>query len=360
MKRSRFLPIDWHLLTPVIVLAAVSLTTLFSLSVEFFQNQLFNLIFGLVVFLIFSQVDYRLFQPLTKPIYILAIILLTIVVFLGFEARGAVRWVEIFGVSVQFSELLKPFLTLSLAGFLAFGNKKTVKGFLSIFLLLVPIVGLINLQPDLGNGLIYLAAATLTLLVIGYPFLWFVAFSLPFLILSPFLWQLLHDYQRQRILTFLHPTSDPLGTSYNVIQAIIAVGAGKFLGRGIGEGTQSGLLFLPERHTDFIFATISEGFGFIGASIIILSFCYLLYRIYVIFSYTDDDYARIFCAGAFFFLTIHFFVNVGMNVGILPVVGITLPFVSYGGSSILSSAIFLGILSAISREHVRDTVLEIK
>lgn len=360
MRRSRFLPIDWHLLTPVVILAAVSLTTLFSLSPEFFQNQLINLIFGLVVFLIFSQVDYRLFEPLTKPIYVLAIVLLSIVVLLGFEARGAVRWVEIFGVSVQFSEILKPFLTLSLAGYLVAGNKKTVRGFLSIFLFLTPIVALINLQPDLGNGLIYLGATMLTLLVIGYPFLWFIAFSLPFLIMSPFLWQLLHDYQRQRILTFLHPTSDPLGTSYNVIQAIIAVGAGQFLGRGIGEGTQSGLLFLPERHTDFIFATISEGFGFIGAAIIILSFCYMLYRIYVIFSHTSDDYARIFCVGAFFFLIIHFFVNVGMNVGILPVVGITLPFVSYGGSSILSSAIFLGILSAVSREHVKDQVLEIK
>jgi rod shape determining protein RodA len=170
----------------------------------------------------------------------------------------------------------------------------------------------------------------------------------------------MHDYQRQRLLTFLHPGSDPLGTSYNVVQALIAVGAGKMLGRGIGEGTQSGLRFLPERHTDFIFASISEGFGLVGAGIVIICFIYLLFRIYRVHLRSDDSFARVFCAGAFFFILIQFFVNIGMNLGILPVVGITLPFVSYGGSSLVSCAIFLGIISAIGRESLREKVLEIK
>lgn len=360
MKKTRFYPIDWHLLIPVCILAFMSLTTLYSLEFSLFRNQLINFSLALIIFLIFSQVDYKLFRPLTKPIYVVSIILLTFILIVGYEARGAVRWIDFFGISIQLSETLKPFLALSLAGFLAAGNKRTFKNFLLVIILVMPIFILINLQPDLGNGLIYLGTLILVLLTFGYPFLWFVLLSIPVIIASPFLWQILHDYQRQRILTFLHPTSDPLGTSYNVIQAMIAVGAGMFIGRGIGEGTQSGLQFLPERHTDFIFATISEGFGFLGSIVIIITYGYLLYRIYLIYRHVDETFGKVFAAGAFFFILIHFFVNVGMNVGLIPVVGITLPFVSYGGSSIISSAIFLGILSAISREHVKEKVLEIR
>jgi rod shape determining protein RodA len=343
-----------------VILASISLTTIFSLNRELFFTHAINFFLAGVVFLVFSQVDYRLFQPLAKPIYFVSLILLAIVFVLGIENRGAIRWIYIFGVSIQFSELLKPFLTLSLAGYLASGRPNSPRGFLSVFLLLAPIVMLINLQPDLGNGLVYLGATVFTLLVYGYPLLWFVLLFLPLLLASPLLWNLMHDYQRQRLLTFLHPGSDPLGTSYNVVQALIAVGAGKMLGRGIGEGTQSGLRFLPERHTDFIFASISEGFGLVGAGIVIICFIYLLFRIYRVHLRSDDSFARVFCAGAFFFILIQFFVNIGMNLGILPVVGITLPFVSYGGSSLVSCAIFLGIISAIGRESLREKVLEIK
>lgn len=360
MKRSLFLPVDWNLLVPVIILASISLTTVYSLSKELFFTHAINFFLAGVTFFIFSQVDYRLFKPLAKPIYFVSLVLLAIVFILGIESRGAMRWIYIFGVSFQFSELLKPFLTLSLAAYLSSGNRNNVKGFLSVFLFVTPIVALINLQPDLGNGLVYLGATLFMLLTYGYPLLWFFLLFLPFIIMSPFIWNMLHDYQRQRLLTFLHPGSDPLGTSYNVVQALIAIGAGKIIGRGIGEGTQSGLRFLPERHTDFIFATISEGFGLIGAGIVIICFIYLLYRIYKVHLRSEDGFARIFCAGAFFFIIIQFFVNIGMNLGILPVVGITLPFVSYGGSSLISCAVFLGIVSAIGRESLREKVLEIK
>lgn len=360
MRRSSFLPVDWNLLVPIIVLASISLTTLYSLGQGLFFNQAINYFLALIVFLVFSQVDYRLFQPLAKPIYVLSLVLLVFVIVVGFESRGAVRWIDFFGISVQLSEFLKPFLTLALASFLATGRRNNPKGFVLIFILLSPIVFLINIQPDLGSALVYLGATLLTLFVYGFPLLWFILAAIPFLIISPFVWTLLHDYQRQRLLTFLHPGSDPLGTSYNVIQAMIAVGAGRFLGRGMGEGTQSGLRFLPERHTDFIFATISEGFGFIGAAILVGAFCYLFYRIYQIQSRTDDIFGKVFCLGAFFFILIQFLVNVGMNLGVVPVVGITLPFVSYGGSSIISSAIFLGIISAISRENMKEKVLEIR
>ncbi|MGA2968151.1 MAG: FtsW/RodA/SpoVE family cell cycle protein, partial [Candidatus Levyibacteriota bacterium] len=182
---------------------------------------------------------------------------------------------------------------------------------------------------------------------------------LPLLAVFPLVWRLLHEYQRQRILTFLDPGKDPLGTSYNVIQSVIAVGSGMLMGRGLGQGTQSGLRFLPERHTDFIFATISEQLGFIGVLIVLICFACILYKIYIIFINSDDKFSKVFAAIIFFSFLIQIFVNIAMNIGILPIVGVTLPFVSYGGSSLLSNFIFLGFLAAINKGH-RQEILEIK
>jgi rod shape determining protein RodA len=161
-------------------------------------------------------------------------------------------------------------------------------------------------------------------------------------------------------MTFLNPTSDPLGISYNSIQAMIAVGSGTFLGKGLSEGTQSGLRFLPERQTDFIFATIAEGLGFLGALIIVLALLFLCYRVYLIFSATSDKFIKVFSACAFGIFLIPSFVNIGMNIGIVPIVGVTLPFVSFGGSSLLSNFIFLGILSSMSTSRKHKDVLEIR
>ena len=144
------------------------------------------------------------------------------------------------------------------------------------------------------------------------------------------------------------------------MQAVIAVGSGMFLGKGLSQGTQSTLRFLPERHTDFIFATISESLGFVGGVVVILSFLFLFYRIYRIVESTQDEYTKIFCFGAFSLLLIQFFVNIGMNIGLLPIVGITLPFVSYGGSSLLSNFILLGLLQAIGKESRNNDFLEIR
>lgn len=160
-------------------------------------------------------------------------------------------------------------------------------------------------------------------------------------------------------MTFLDPSRDPLGTSYNVIQSVIAVGSGMIMGRGLGQGTQSGLRFLPERHTDFIFATISEQLGFIGTIIILVCFAFLLYRVFKIFLNSEEGFSKNFSAIVFFSFLIQIFVNIGMNVGIIPVVGVTLPFVSYGGSSLLSNFIFLGFLSSIVRSTKDKNVLEI-
>jgi rod shape determining protein RodA len=201
--------------------------------------------------------------------------------------------------------------------------------------------------------------AGITFLVFGFPFRFFLSGLAVLLISSPVLWGFLHDYQKQRIFTFLHP-NDPLGLSYNAIQAVIAVGSGMLFGRGLGLGTQSGLRFLPERHTDFIFATLSEELGIVGTVLLILTFVFLLYRIFVIFREQEELFPKLFSVIVFSVIFLQFFINIGMNIGILPIVGITLPFVSYGGSSLLSNLILLGILSSINKNDSPDKVLEIK
>jgi len=359
MNRRSVFDIDWGLLIPVIFLVILSLITLFSVDFPLFKSQLVFFIVGIFAFLFFSQTNYKAIKFYALPIYLISIVILIVVLFIGVEARGSVRWLDIFGFRIQFSEFLKPFLAISLSSYLASRNNYSLKTFFLATCFLIPIILLVFLQPDLGNAIIYFLAAIIAFAVYGFPFRFFFLELGVFLVFSPIFWKFLHDYQKQRIMTFLSP-NDPLGLSYNAIQAVIAVGSGMLIGRGLGLGTQSGLRFLPERQTDFIFATLSEELGIIGSLLVIVAFIYLLYRIFVIFREQEDLSAKIFAAVAFAIIFIQFFVNVSMNMGMLPIVGITLPFVSYGGSSLLSNFILLGILCSMSRDGSSHKVLEIK
>lgn len=360
MNRRGFLDIDWFLILPVGILVVISLVTLFSLNSSFFKNQLVFLLVSVFVFLFFSQASYQILKIYSKPIYILSLILLGLVFFLGVESRGAARWYELFGFRIQFSEILKPFLAISFTSYIINKKAYTFRSLAEIFLLLFPITLLIFLQPDLGSALIYIGVVVSTTVFLGFSLKYFLGLILPVLAIFPIFWGFLHDYQRQRILTFFDPGKDPLGTSYNVIQSVISVGSGMIMGKGLGQGTQSGLRFLPERHTDFIFATISEQLGFVGTVIILLCFAFFLYKIYNIFLNSNDKFCKIFSVIIFFAFLIQIFTNIGMNIGIIPIVGVTLPFVSYGGSSLLSSFIFLGFLSSINKASKSKDVLEIK
>lgn len=359
MNRGIPFHVDFGLLAPVLILVVFSLITLFSINTALFQNQLFFLIISLFFYLFFSNINFKLLRNYALPIYIGSLIILTIVLFIGTESRGATRWVEIFGFQIQFSEILKPFLIVAFASFVS-NQQMSLKTLLLTILLLFPICFLIYKQPDLGNALIYAIVVIFLLLTSGFSLRWFILGFIGFVALSPFVWQFLHGYQKQRVLTFLYPSLDPLGKSYNAIQSVIAVGSGMFFGKGIGQGTQSGLRFLPERHTDFIFATFAEEFGFLGSFILILTFIWLLYRIFLIFEDTNDKFSKIFAAGGFFLILTQSFINIGMNIEILPIVGVTLPFVSSGGSSILSNFILLGFLSSINKDAKKRNTLEIK
>lgn len=352
--------IDFLLLIPVAVLVSLSLVTLLSLNPAFFQSQLFSLIIALLAFLFFSQVNTDVLKQFKLPIYIISIIILCITLAIGIESRGATRWIDILGIRLQFSEILKPFLAIAFAAWVSEQKAPKLKTFFLTIALITPVFLLVEFQPDLGSAILYASTALFALIITGYPFRWFAYLIAPFVLLSPFIWMRMHDYQRERILTFINPQADPLGISYNTIQAMIAVGSGHLMGKGLSEGTQSGLRFLPERQTDFVFATIAEGLGFLGAIIIIGAVMVLCYRIYLIYTRTNNPFVRAFAACTFGIVLIPSFVNIGMNIGIVPIVGVTLPFVSFGGSSLLSNFIFLGLLSSMNTSQRHKEILEIR
>ncbi len=358
--RKLGLLIDWRLILPSVILVILGLIMLSSLNPALFQSQLIVFIISIIAYVMFSQITLDSFRDFSLPLYVVSVFLLFVVFLFGFESHGAVRWITIFGISLQFSELLKPFLLLAMTSYLVQNRNTSLRAFFLLIAFLLPVVFLIYKQPDLGNTLIYGGTALLTMLIYGFPLFWFGIVLLPILLTAPILFGILHDYQRQRLLTFLNPARDPLGASYNTIQAVIAVGSGIWVGRGISESTQSDLRFLPERHTDFMFATFSESFGFVGGVIVLLCFALLFYRMYRILSLSTDNFSKLFVAGTISLLLIHVFLNIGMNIGIVPIVGVTLPFLSFGGSSLLSNFILLGMVSSIGNAIKSKHVLEIR
>lgn len=360
MIKKGIFDIELGLIIPIGILVVFGLATLLPINFVYFRTQLFYIIISIFAFFFFSNVNYKIFKLYSKQIYVLSIFVLAVVLLLGIESRGAVRWIDVFGIRIQFSEILKPFLAISFSSYIANIKNQSFGKFLASIIFSLPIFLLVYLQPDLGNALIYLTVFLITLLVSGFSISFFLLSFFIMLLSSPLFWFFMKGYQKQRILTFLDLSKDPLGTSYNAIQSIMAVGSGMLFGRGLTGSTQSALRFLPERHTDFIFATLSEEFGLLGSLIIIIAFAFLLYKIFLIFTNSEDKFCKIFSATSFFLILIQLFVNIGMNIGIVPIVGVTLPFVSYGGSSILSSFILFGFLSSISKDQKGQDILEIK
>jgi len=311
-------------------------------------QQIFYIILGLVVFFVFSRLAILIWEKLGWLGFLGSIIFLLIPLIFGTVTRGTVRWIRIGSFTVQPSELVKPFLIAFFSSFFAgkekIGLKKALGGF---FLLLIPAI-LIFIQPDLGSSLVVAISVLGILFTAGLPWKFFLGAGGLTLAFLPLVWNfLLKDYQKDRIFGFLNPHSDPLGRGYNLIQSTVAVGAGKFFGRGLGRGTQSGLQFLPERHTDFMFASFAENFGFLGVLIFLGVLAVLLWRILKIANQINDNFGFLFAGGVFCLIFSQGFINIGMNLGLLPVTGIPLPLLSYGGSSFLATMIMLGILENI-------------
>lgn len=348
---------DWWLLFSIFAIFNLGLLTQLSIVPDLFGNQLFFIGIGVIFFLFFTFIDVRIFFSLKYLIYFLACLSLLLTGIFGETVRGSARWLSIFGIVIQPSEIFKPFIIIFIAGFLS--GIKNLKKIIILSLFLFPLIILILKQPDLGNVIIYLTVFLFLLLIEKYYKILITVF-LVFSLLTPVFWNVLHDYQRQRIVTFLNPNLDPQGTGYNALQSTISVGSGGFLGKGLGKGTQSHLHFLPEKHTDFVFASFAEEFGFLGSLILILLYLLLLFRILLISQICEDKRTYLLCLGIMAMFLAQIIINIGMNIGILPITGITLPLFSYGGSSILSSFIALGMIQSISLSLKKNDPLEIR
>lgn len=341
----RFLSrIDFKLFLPAALLVLLGSLILSSVSPSSYPRQFVNIAAAVLVFIVFANIDARILRALAPWFYILSLALLLLTLVFGVVTRGSVRWIDLGFITVQASELAKPLLAVFFA-FLV--SQKGDKRFVFAFLAFFPAVFLVLIQPDLGSTIVIFAGFLGALFIAGIPFRYLLAMGFLLVFSSPLLWGFLASYQKDRIISFLAPGADPLGAGYNSIQAMIAVGSGGFSGRGLGQGTQSQLAFLPERHTDFVFASLSEELGFLGAFLIILAFLFLFWRLAQILKNTNDAFSKALIGGVFATIFAQSAINIGMNLGLLPITGIPLPFVSSGGSSLVSMAAVLGISSSL-------------
>ena len=353
LSRWQQLHIDPWLCLFLVLNALLGLTVLYSASAQdvgLVSKQAMSFGIGFVVMFSLAQIPPKVYQAFSPYFYIFAVLSLLAVVIFGEVRMGAQRWIDIPGFgSVQPSEFMKIGMPMMIAWFLS--RKALPPSFsqviLSLVLIVIPFL-LIAEQPDLGTSLLVLASGIFVLFLSGLSWRLIAAAAGAVAVIIPIAWEfLLHDYQRQRVLTLFNPEADALGTGWNIIQSKTAIGSGGFSGKGFLEGTQSHLHFLPEGHTDFIIAAYSEEFGLIGVSLLILLYCAIIFRTFQIGLQSFHNYGRL-VAGAFglsFF--VYVFVNAGMVSGILPVVGVPLPFMSYGGTAIITPMSTFGLVMSI-------------
>lgn len=320
------------LIISLFVFFSLNMLMVFSQAPTLALKQLFSWIIGIILFFVGTQIHPKNVRPYQWPLLIFSTILILSPILLNNITRGSRRWLNIFGLSIQPSEIIKPWLLL----FLVNSNFP--------ILFFIP-VSLILIQPDLGSAVSTAILAIPTIIYNKKLLSISIVIGILALLTSPLIWKFgLHDYQKQRITSFISPKSDPLNKGYNVIQSQIAVGSGGIWGRGFRNGTQGQLLFLPENHSDFIFAAMTEEMGFIAVLILIISY-FLLINTLIKKAFSSSDNAQLlFTLGIASQIWIQAFINIGMNIGILPVTGIPLPFVSVGGSSLMAFLFSLGII----------------
>ncbi len=333
--------IDGWLLGPVVFLTASSLILLGDIKSESLKNQLISVALGFMIFFLVSFLPGKLLKKLAPFFGVIAFILLLLPLLLGQRVRGVARWLSLGSFSFQPSEAIKP-LAILLVAFLP--------GFWFPFLVSALIAVLIFIQPDLGSTLTVLAGCLGVILVRPKAWKPFLAISLVGLLLLPLFWQFLAPFQKERLISFFNPQADPLGSNYQSLQALIAIGSGRFLGRGLGLQVQSRLAFLPEYHNDLIFASFVESFGFAGGALVLLSYGVLFWHLLDIAFAQTSLFEKGVVFGVFTLLLVQTTINIGMNLGLLPITGITLPLLSYGGSSYIATMAGLGFCHSLWRE----------
>ncbi|MBC8312689.1 MAG: rod shape-determining protein RodA [Candidatus Cloacimonetes bacterium] len=394
--------VDWPLLIITILLILFGEIAIYSSSAkivgaeilfeDFYLKQLIWILIASVIFVLVLTIPDLLMDIFVIPFYVFSILLLLIVLFLP-SVKGVHRWIGFGGLSIQPSEIAKISSVLLIAKIISKKYISNWKIIVYAFLIILLPMLLIFLEPDLGSCLIFpvfgfsmiffagvsafllfIILSPLLSIIVGFSIFWWIIFDLILLIilfrkrlslflsgtifianafiswLTPFFWSQLRGYQQNRILSFLHPTKDVLGSGYQIIQSKIAIGSGQIFGKGLLQGTQKNLDFLPAQHTDFIFSVIGEEFGFLGCFILLILFSLLIWRIISIMKSVTNISQKLIIIGILSFLTFQIIVNIGMNLGLFPVVGIPLPFISYGGSALLINAVAIAIITKLGKE----------
>ncbi len=356
--QKKFFKVDWIILSIAIVICIASLVTLYTFdhSTSFFDKQVIFLLISIISFFLASQVDLQIFKSTNVIIYVYlaGIVILAVLFILGHTVKGAQSWFSFGTFSFQPTDLMKLAVILMCAKYFSRRHVE-IKRFRHILIssvyMAIPFI-LIFLQPDFGSAIIVFIVWFGLLSISGlskkHLLLFFVIGLSLFVVLWSFVFK---EYQKKRIENFINPTLDVTGTGYNAKQSLIAVGSGQITGKGIGHGTQSRLHFLPEYQTDFIFAAYAEEWGFIGTCFIIILYALLFLRIIMIALQGASNFEILVCVGIAIFFLAHVLINIGMNIGIMPITGITLPFMSYGGSHLVTEFIALGLVSSVYRNR---------
>tara|TARA_Y100000589_G_scaffold315235_1_gene338554 strand:+ start:2884 stop:4005 length:1122 start_codon:yes stop_codon:yes gene_type:complete len=347
--------INWEVICILFIFFLTGCTVLYSASGgdlnPLVKSHIIKFIFSSIVFIFILLVNYNVIKRISFPFYLISLVLLIFLIFFGIESAGSKRWISLGFFSIQPSEFAKVFLVLAIAKYYSevayIKNNSLIKSIFPILLILVPFFLIVN-QPDLGTSLLLLANG-LTVIVISGISIWFIIVGfIIFISLIPVTWNLLHNYQQNRILTFLNPENDPLGSGYHIAQSKIAIGSGGFTGKGYMQGSQSQLQFIPEIHTDFVFSIFSEEFGFLGSFIIILLHLYLFFYGMKSSFLANNEFDKLVVFGLTINYFFYFLINISMVIGLVPVVGVPLPIISYGGSSMLAIIISFGIIQKIN------------
>jgi len=362
---SRLRSADLLLILSIFALVCFGLAAIYSVELSQTDGEFLNVkkqaiaaAIGLAGFFFAALSNNRLLRNYAFVLYLSGVVLMLAVLVFGKEIRGTTGWFAFGPVSFQPVEWMKVVLAVALAAYMSNRARPDVgrRELLETGVIVGIPVGLTMLQPDLGSSLLLLGMWGVVLLVAGLKRRYIAVIIASGIALSLLAWQFFFkDYQRERIMTFINPSLDPGGEGYQVAQAIIAVGAGGWLGRGLGFGSQSQLKFLPESQTDFIFAVIAEELGFFGVSLVLGAFALLFARLLIHASRTRDPFARVLFVAIFGVLFVQFVINTGMNLGLLPVTGVTLPLVSYGGSSLIFTLFLLGIAVGMSASAARGS-----
>ncbi len=348
---------DWVLFASVLLLICVGLAEIYSIALGQsaidllnFQKQLGFVFLGIVLLFAFAFFDYYNLRSYSNYLVLAGVLMLVTVLIFGNTIRGTKGWFSFAGFGLQPVEFIKFILIVFLARYFSSASLKIkpLKHLMISFGGVLIFITLVLAQPDFGSALILFAIWFAMIILAGFNKKYFIIIFLVLaLIMSGSWFCLFKDYQKERVMTFLNPSFEPLNQGYNISQAIIAIGAGGLTGRGLGFGSQSQLKFLPEAQTDFIFAVVAEELGFFGAVLVLLFFCIFFWRCLSHLRKIKNDFAVFFILGAASLIFIEMFINIAMNMGLLPVIGISLPFLSYGGSAMISNLILVGVIESI-------------